>query len=126
MWRYRNPVDVKFGLGAFERLGEGLRARAHRLVTYDDANGGGIFAELTERVVTLAGEPAAMVCDIGPNPDFIGLEQSGRLHATARRPIEAMVALGGGSVIDATKVRAAANGDGVTLPVDGGASVGRG
>jgi len=111
MWRYRNPVDVTFGSGAFDRLPEALRGRAYCLVTYDDANGGGVFAELTRRVVALAGEPAAMVRNIGPNPDFIGLTQSCRLHAEARRPVEAIVALGGGSVIDAAKVLAAADGD---------------
>lgn len=111
MWRYRNPVDVTFGPGAFDRLPDALRGRAYCLVTYDDANGGGVFAELTRRVVALAGEPAAMVRNVGPNPDFIGLTQSCRLYAEARRPVEAIVALGGGSVIDAAKVLAAADGD---------------
>jgi alcohol dehydrogenase len=111
MWRYRNPVDVTFGPGAFDRLPEALRGRAYCLVTYDDANGGGVFAELTRRVVAMGGEPAAMVRNIGPNPDFIGLTQSCRLYAGARRPVEAIVALGGGSVIDAAKVLAAADGD---------------
>ncbi len=46
MWRYRNPVDVKFGAGVFETLGKVLAGRAYCLVTYDDANGGGVFADL--------------------------------------------------------------------------------
>jgi alcohol dehydrogenase len=112
MWRYSNPVDVTFGPGVFERLADTLRGRAYCLVTYDDANGGGgVFAGLTARVVAMAGEPAAMVRNIGPNPDFIGLARSCRLYAEARRPVEAIVALGGGSVIDAAKVLAAAAGD---------------
>ncbi len=111
MWRFRNPVDVKFGPGAFDRLGDALRGRAYCLVTYDDANGGPVFADLIRRVVALAGEPAALVRNIGPNPDFIGLTESCRLYAAARRPVEAIVALGGGSVIDAAKVLAAADGD---------------
>jgi len=111
MWRYRNPVDVTFGPGAFERLGRVLGGRAYCLVTYDDANGGGVFAELTRRVVAMAGDPAVLVRNIGPNPDFIGLAESCRLYAAARRPVEVIVALGGGSVIDAAKVLAAADGD---------------
>ncbi|MDI1286837.1 MAG: phosphonoacetaldehyde reductase [Reyranella sp.] len=111
MWRYRNPVDVKFGAGVFETLGEMLAGRAYCLVTYDDANGGGVFADLTRRVVVLAGEPAVMVRNIGPNPDFIGLAESCRTYAAAARPVEAIVALGGGSVMDAAKVLAAASGD---------------
>lgn len=111
MWRYRNPVDVKFGAGVFETLGKVLAGRAYCLVTYDDANGGGVFAELTRRVVALAGAPTVMVRNIGPNPDFIGLADSCRTYAAASRPVEAIVALGGGSVMDAAKVLAAASGD---------------
>jgi alcohol dehydrogenase len=111
MWRYRNPVDVKFGAGAFGTLGKVLDGRSYCLVTYDDANGGGIFAELTGRVVAMAGTPAVMVRNIGPNPDFAGLAQSCHTYASATRPVEAIVALGGGSVMDAAKVLAAADGD---------------
>ena len=73
MWRYRNPVDVKFGAGVFETLGRVLAGRAYCLVTYDDANGGSVFADLTRRVVAQAGAPAVTVSNIGPNPDFVGL-----------------------------------------------------
>ncbi|MSP77564.1 MAG: iron-containing alcohol dehydrogenase [Rhodospirillaceae bacterium] len=111
MWRYRNPVDVRFGAGAFDGLGKVLAGRAYCLVTYDDANGGGVFANLARRVEAMAGAPAASVRNIGPNPDFIGLAESCRLYAAAKKPVEAIVALGGGSVMDAAKVLAAANGD---------------
>lgn len=111
MWRYRNPVDVKFGAGAFEGIADVLAGRTYCLVTYDDANGGSVFADMTRRLARQAGEPAALVRNIGPNPDFRGLTQSCRLYAEAARPIEVIVALGGGSVIDAAKVLAAASGD---------------
>ena len=111
MWRYHNPVDVQFGASVFDRLADALRGRAYCLVTYDEINGGSVFAALTRRIVAMAGEPAALVRNIGPNPDFIGLARSCRLYAEARRSIRAIVALGGGSVIDAAKVLAAADGD---------------
>ena len=111
MWRYRNPVDVKFGAGVFDTLGPLLAGRAYCLVTYDDANGGGVFADLARRVTAMAGAPAVTVRNIGPNPDFTGLAESCRTYATATRPVEAIVALGGGSVMDAAKVLAAASGD---------------
>jgi alcohol dehydrogenase len=111
MWRYRNPVDVKFGAGVFDTLATALRGRAYCLVTYDDSNGGGVFAELTRRVTAMAGTPAVAVRNIGPNPDFIGLAESCRTYAAATQPVEAIVALGGGSVMDAAKVLAAASGD---------------
>jgi alcohol dehydrogenase len=111
MWRYRNPVDVRFGAGVFETVGQVLGGRAYCLVTYDDANGGNVFANLALQIEKMAGAPAAFVRNIGPNPDFIGLADSCRLYAAAARPVEAIVALGGGSVMDAAKVLAAANGD---------------
>ena len=111
MWRYRNPVDVRFGAGVVDTLGKVLRGPAYCLVTYDDANGGGVFADLARRVEAMAGTPAVTVRNIGPNPDFIGLADSCRTYASASRPVEAIVALGGGSVMDAAKVLAAASGD---------------
>lgn len=111
MWRYRNPVEVRFGAGVFDGLGATVAGRAYCLVTYDDQNGGGTFAELTRRTIAMAGQPAAIVRNIGPNPDFIGLARSCALYAEASRPIEVIVALGGGSVIDAAKVLAAADGN---------------
>jgi phosphonate metabolism-associated iron-containing alcohol dehydrogenase len=111
MWRYRNPVDVTFGAGVFETLGKVLAGRSYCLVTYDDANGGGVFADLTRRVAAQAGAPTVTVSNIGPNPDFIGLAESCRTYAAATRSVEAIVALGGGSVMDAAKVLAAAKGD---------------
>ena len=110
MWRYRNPVDVRFGAGVFETAGKVLGGRAYCLVTYDNANGGSVFADLARRIESMAGAPAAAVRNIGPNPDFIGLAESCRLYAGSTRPVEAIVALGGGSVMDAAKVLAAANG----------------
>jgi phosphonate metabolism-associated iron-containing alcohol dehydrogenase len=110
MWRYRNQVDVRFGSGVFGTLGQRLNGRAYCLVTYDDANGGGVFADLARRVEAMVGPPAALVRNIGPNPDFRGLAESCRLYGAATRPIEAIVALGGGSVMDAAKVLAAADG----------------
>lgn len=111
MWRYRNPVDVKFGAGVFDTLGKVLARRSYCLVTYDDANGGGFFAGLTRQVVAMAGVPAVMVRNISPNPDFLGLTESCRTYSSASRPVEVIVALGGGSVMDAAKVLAAADGD---------------
>ena len=112
MWRYRNPVDVRFGARALDEIGRTLRGRAYCLVTYDDTNdANGVFAALTRRVATLAGPPSVIVRNIGSNPDYRSLHVACGLYRDAAVPIDAIVALGGGSVIDAAKVLAAANGD---------------
>lgn len=111
-WRYRNPVDIRFGARALDGLDRVLGRRAYCLVTYDEANdASGVFAALTRRVTGLVGVPAATVRNIGPNPDYRSLRVACGHFAEAAGPIEAIVALGGGSVIDAAKVLAAAGGD---------------
>jgi alcohol dehydrogenase len=111
-WRYRNPVDIRFGARALDSLDSVLGRRAYCLVTYDDANdASGVFAALTRRVIGMVGAPAATVRNIGPNPDYRSLHVACGHFAEAASPIEAIVALGGGSVIDAAKVLAAACGD---------------
>ena len=112
MWRYRNPVDVRFGARSFDGLGTILGGRSYCLVTYDDTNdANGVFAALTRRVTTLAGVPSVVVRNIGSNPDYRSLHVACGLYRAAATPVDAIVALGGGSVIDAAKVLAAANGD---------------
>lgn len=111
-WSYRNPVDVRFGARALDGLGRVVGRRAYGLVTYDDSNDpGGVFAALTRRIIGLAGAPVVTIRNIGPNPDYRSLHVACRHFAEARAPVEVIVALGGGSVIDAAKVLAAAEGD---------------
>ncbi|GAA4173308.1 iron-containing alcohol dehydrogenase PsrA [Shinella granuli] len=107
MWSYRNPVDVRFGSGSFNRLADAIAGRPYALVTYGDA----FFRGLAARLEQAAGAPLLVVDDIAPNPDIALLEvQTARFAGLARQP-EVIVALGGGSVIDSAKVFAAARGD---------------
>ena len=106
-WSYSNPVEVHFGPGSLNRLETVLRSRDYGLVTYNEP----VFAEWTERVAVLAHAPTVIVDNISPNPHFAALSESCALFARARRTPEVIVALGGGSVIDAAKVLSAAKGD---------------
>lgn len=107
MWRYHNPVEIGFGAGALARLPALLAGRSYALVTYGEP----VFAALAERLAGLAGAPAVVIDTITPNPDFADLPRACAGFAGAPAPPQVIVALGGGSVIDAAKVLAAAGGD---------------
>ena len=104
-WTYHNPVAIRFGAGAFDGLAAAIAGRPWALVTYGDDH----FRKLARRAIDRAGVPVAVIDDITPNPDFASLQ--GWCAALGRRTGTAIVALGGGSVIDAAKVLAASGGD---------------
>lgn len=111
MWVYRNPVEIVFGAGCLAELPRLLAGRRHALVTYPDAP----FAALRDRLADLAGPPAMVVDDVTPNPDSAILTAQVERFGEAAPPIDVIVALGGGSVIDSAKVLAAADGDYATI-----------
>ena len=102
MWRFQNPVQVRFGIGSYDGLAQIVGDRAYALVTYDEP----YFHELTDRLEERAGPAVTVIDNIEPNPDFIGLRDScGRL-ARFHGAVDVIVAVGGGSVIDAAKAMA--------------------
>src|ERR1041384_5134663 len=105
MWRYSNPVAITFGADAFAELPKLIGGQPYALVTYPDAP----FAALAERLRAAAGEPAVTVSDVAPNPDTKLLADQSARFSAAGEP-KAIVALGGGSVIDTAKVLAAGRG----------------
>src|SRR5258706_8301277 len=108
MWRFRNRVEIVFGAGVFEGLGAAIAGRPFALVTYADAER---FDGLVRRAAMLGGEPACLIRNVPPNPDFVSLTEACRDFAAAVRAPAVIVAIGGGSVMDAAKVLAAAQGD---------------
>lgn len=106
-WKFRNPVQIEFGVDSFAKLPELIGKRRYALVTYGEP----IFGELAHRLEESAGAPVLTIRDVAPNPDYRLLaEQTGRFTELNSQP-EVIVALGGGSVIDSAKVFAAASGD---------------
>lgn len=107
MWAYSNPVRIEFGAGAVARLAELIGKRRWALVTYDLP----AFRELAGAIRAEAGPPVATIDNVVANPDVKDLAQSCRLFDAASPKPEVIVALGGGSIIDAAKVIAASQGD---------------
>ncbi len=105
-WSYQNPVRIQFGVSALDGVAAAIGGRPWALVTY----GMDMFRDLGARIAAGAGAPVVVIDDIAANPDFADLDGICR-HFAAAAPAGVIVALGGGSVIDAAKVLAAAGGD---------------
>ncbi|WNJ88501.1 iron-containing alcohol dehydrogenase PsrA [Bosea sp. 685] len=106
-WAYWNPVKIRFGAGLFDEVAGLIGKRRWALVTYDQP----IFKALSERLAAVAGAPVATITNIETNPDCADLVESCRRFGAAEQRAEVIVALGGGSMIDAAKVLAASGGD---------------
>ncbi len=98
MWTYENPVRIRFGAGSLDRIGDLVHGRSYCLVTYGEP----IFHGLARRIAAAAGPAALTIDNVVPNPDFHMLTEACARFAAARPGPEVVVALGGGSVIDAT------------------------
>jgi len=107
VWTFNNPVNIRFGAGALEGIGELIGGRSYGLVTYGEP----AFAGIADRVQRAAGAPSVTVDTVVPNPHFDTLSEACALYGQAPTPPGVIVAVGGGSVIDTAKVLAAANGD---------------
>lgn len=106
-WAYWNPVKVAFGAGQFEKVGEQIAGRPYGLVTYGTEH----FRGLAAKLAGTAGVPVVTIDNIDTNPDFAELVTSCAKFGTAATKPQVIVALGGGSMIDAAKVLAASGGD---------------
>jgi len=102
LWKFENPVSIIFGNGVFGKLGDIVQNRPYCLVTYNER----YFNSLTDKLIKLLGPPTSIINNITPNPNFITLEKSCACFSESAQDDMVIVALGGGSVIDAAKVLA--------------------
>ena len=90
MWSYANPVQIRFGSGGFDSLASEIGGRRHALVTYTDA----MFGDLAARLADAAGDPALMIDDVAPDPDYGLLGEQCARFADLDSPVELIVAIG--------------------------------
>lgn len=94
-WEYGNPVRVLFGAGRLRELGSLVEGRA-LLVTTQGATRRGLTRRVTDQI-------EAHVHDrVQPNPTLADVERA--IMEWRDKPIDVIVALGGGSAIDVGKV----------------------
>mgnify|MGYP001158936286 FL=1 len=97
------PTKLVFCPDYLESLRCHVGARDYGIVTYSDA----FFSDAVDQIQGVLGKAVFVATDITPNPDF---SYFNALDEERRRDLakaEALVALGGGSVIDTAKVFAA-------------------
>lgn len=102
---YHNPTQIHFGDGGIARLADSVPADARVLLTYGGGSivHNGVYAEVK---AALGARACLDFAGIEPNPS---LETLSRAVALLRRqPVDWIVAVGGGSVIDGSKFIAAA------------------
>lgn len=103
-FEYQNPVKIIFGKGQIEKLAREIPADAKILVTY---GGGSIFKNGVYDQVSqaLSGFSWMEFGGIEPNPSYETCMEA--MQVVRREKIDFLLAVGGGSVIDATKFIAA-------------------
>ena len=102
-----NATCITFKAGCFDEIPDFIDGRPYCAVSYGEPH----FAALINRLAAIAGAPVMIIDDVAPNPDFKLLaKQASRFLSLPRKP-EVFVAIGGGSVIDTTKVLASAGGN---------------
>lgn len=114
-WRYYNPVRIDFGLGSFARLGEldVLATGTLLLVTTEGFVRRGQAVAITDM---LGGDRVVVHDGVTPNPEIDDLDHAVR-KLRPHAPV-AIVALGGGSAIDAAKALSVALPGDIENPLD--------
>jgi alcohol dehydrogenase len=107
-FEFQNPTKIIFGAGTFSRLGEVVRSYGQRALVVTD---GGIVRTngIFDRAVSSLNSAGVFVAEysgIQPNPRITSVRSGAKIARDEN--CDVVVALGGGSTMDAAKVMAAA------------------
>lgn len=96
---YYNPVHIEFGINSLNKLSSYVNGRKALIVSSEGFVKRGVISQIK---TILDKEVVGIITNITPNPDFENLKIA--YASIAHLEIEVIVALGGGSVIDSSKV----------------------
>lgn len=104
-FEYQNPTKILFGKGQIAKISNEIPSDARLMILYGC---GSVIANGTMDIVkkALAGRKITEFGGIEPNPDYDTLMQA--VDIAKKEKITYMLAVGGGSVIDAAKFISAA------------------
>ncbi len=108
MWRFLNSVEIIGGTDALGELSRIVANQPYSIVTYSSD----LFADYAQEVSVAVGYPPVSIINrVEENPSFDQLTVLCRELRDQPVQPELFIALGGGSVMDTTKVLAASGGD---------------
>lgn len=102
-WAFHHPVRLIFGNGTLAKLPELVAGRRTLLLTTPGLTRRGVTRQLVQMLESAV---VRVMDDVPANPELADLET--RVEVLTTVPIEVIVAVGGGSVIDTGKVLSAA------------------
>lgn len=113
MFSFNHPVEIKFGEGTFARLNEFVEDFDYERIVVA-ASGSQVENGVVELIESLLGEKVRqVVTGIEPNPTLGNVESI--ISALYEHDAHAVIAAGGGSVMDASKAAAAAYMQGIGI-----------
>jgi phosphonate metabolism-associated iron-containing alcohol dehydrogenase len=101
LWSYNNPVEIHFGWGLFEKVGELTEGTKSLLLTSPGALNRGLVDACKS---AMGNRLAAIFPQVKPNPTFMALQEA--FAGLKKHDYDVIIALGGGSVIDSAKALA--------------------
>lgn len=99
-WNHYNPVKIAAGIDVFSKLGQQLTTGKWLLVTTAGTIRRGLADQITAQ---MPADTELLICDqVTPNPELDHLDELTRQYRS--KSLTGLIALGGGSAMDAAKV----------------------